>query len=64
MYARYIIDITHTYGTISDTLEVLHTEKESQLLNILERFQQRKTANERYICRRNNSIFDLIISTR
>jgi hypothetical protein len=37
-YAQHILNTGHTYSTINETLEILHTEKKGQLLNTLERY--------------------------
>jgi ribosomal protein S25 len=37
-YAQHILDTEHTYGTMQDTMEVLHVERKGPLLNTLERF--------------------------
>jgi hypothetical protein len=37
-YAHHILDTGHAYGTIEDTLNILHLEKKGPLMNTLEQF--------------------------
>jgi hypothetical protein len=37
-YAQHILETGHTYGTIEDTLNILHREKNGPLMNTLEQF--------------------------
>jgi sugar diacid utilization regulator len=37
-YAQHILETGHTYGTIENTLHILHREKEGPLMNTLEQF--------------------------
>jgi hypothetical protein len=37
-YANHILNIGHTYGTITDTMEIMKTERKGRYLNTLERY--------------------------
>jgi hypothetical protein len=37
-YAQHILDTGHSYGTIEDTLNILHFKKKGPLMNSLEQF--------------------------
>jgi hypothetical protein len=64
-YAQHILETGHTYGTIEDTLNILHCEKKGPLLNTLEQFhihrltKDRSQLNDTYTDTYNH-IFDLI----
>jgi hypothetical protein len=45
-YAQHILDTQHAYGTIEDTLDILHIEKKGPLMNTLERFHIYKLSQE------------------
>jgi hypothetical protein len=64
-YAQHILETGHAYGTIKDTLNILHYEKKGPLMNTLERFHIHKLTkdglqlNDTY-ADTHNPIFDLI----
>jgi hypothetical protein len=35
---QHILDTLHTYGTMEDTMDILHVEKKGALMNTLKRF--------------------------
>jgi hypothetical protein len=37
-YANHILNTGHTYGTITDTMEIIKTERKGRYLNTLERY--------------------------
>jgi hypothetical protein len=41
-----MLNTEHTHSAIDETLEILHTGNEGQLLNTHLQFKQKKTANE------------------
>jgi hypothetical protein len=65
-YAEHILDTGHTYSTVNETLEILHTEKKGQLLNTLERHhiydlsKHKKQINDAF-ANKHNPISELII---
>jgi hypothetical protein len=64
-YAEHILDTQHTYGPITDTMDILHIEKKGRLMNAWEKFYIHKLSknnlklNDTYTDI-NNPIFDLI----
>jgi hypothetical protein len=38
-YANHILNTGHTYGTRTDTMEIIKTERKGRYLNTLERYQ-------------------------
>jgi hypothetical protein len=45
-YAQHILDMQHAYGTMEDTLDILHIERKGPLMNTLERFHVYKLSKE------------------
>jgi hypothetical protein len=45
-WTQHILDTQHAYGTIEDTLDILHIEKKGPLKNTLERFHIYKLSQE------------------
>jgi hypothetical protein len=66
-YAQHILETGHTYGTIEDTLNILHFEKKGPLINTLKQFHIHKLSkdnlqlNDTYTDTY-NPIFNLIIT--
>jgi hypothetical protein len=65
-YAQHILETGHAYGTIEDTLSILHRERKGVLMNTLEQFHIHKLTKENLQLNDTytdtyNPIFDLII---
>jgi hypothetical protein len=66
-YAQHIIDTGHTYGTIQNTMEILHTTQKGKYMNCLEKFhiycahKDKKQMNE-ILFDTHNPVFDIIHS--
>jgi hypothetical protein len=45
-YAQHILETGHTYGTIENTLNILHCEKKGPLMNTLEQFHIHRLAKD------------------
>jgi hypothetical protein len=59
-YAQHILDTKHAYGTIEDTLDILHIEKKGPLMNTLECFHIYKLSREgMHLNNTYNPIFNL-----
>jgi hypothetical protein len=60
-YVQHILDTQHTYGTMEDTVDILHIERKGSFINTLERFhiynlsKENLQMNDTY-----NPIFNLI----
>jgi hypothetical protein len=66
-YALHILETGHTYGTIEDTLNILHREKKGSLMNTLEQLHIHKLTKDNLQLNdvhtdTYNPIFDLIIA--
>jgi hypothetical protein len=64
-YAEHMLNEGHTYGTIEDTLDILHTNKKGRILDTLERYyiyrlkKHKLHMNDMY-GDKHNPIFELI----
>jgi hypothetical protein len=64
-YAQHIINTGHTYGSIQNTMEILHTTQKGKYMNCLEKFhiycsyKNKRQMNEILFDTR-NPIFDII----
>jgi hypothetical protein len=45
-YAQHILDTQHTYDTIEDTLDILHSERKGPLMSTLEPFHIYRLSKE------------------
>jgi hypothetical protein len=46
-YTNHILNTGHTYGTITDTMEIMETERKGKHLNMLERYHIYKASKNK-----------------
>jgi hypothetical protein len=56
-YAEHILETQHTYGPITDTMDILHIEKKGRLMNTWEQFYIHKLSKNNI--QRNNTYTDI-----
>jgi hypothetical protein len=65
-YALHMLQFSHEYGTIENTMDVLKVENKGKLLDVLERFyiykanRRKQSMNEQYITDR-NVLFEILL---
>jgi hypothetical protein len=50
-YANHILNTGHTYGTITNTMEIMETERKGKHLNTLERYHIYKASKDKIVWR-------------